>query len=138
VTDLLARSNRVRLDLVAAVGAAEQGASQAQAEVPAVQRVVDARRAMLEQVSSWQVPPEAASANTLLAKSFQDSLSDDVIYQQFVSDLAAGDRAAAGNDLDTLSAQRQATHAHKAEFLREFNQLLTKTGRTPLPPDFVF
>jgi Protein kinase domain len=138
VRGLLAESKQVRQDLVDAVGSAGTSRAEARDAIPAVQRVLDSRRDMLKAVSALDVPTEAEPANTFLAQAFRDSLNDDVLYLRFVQDLASGDQSAASAVLDNLGQQRQATAAAKEQFIREFNDLLSKTGRPTLPLDYKF
>jgi hypothetical protein len=138
VDGLLAESNEVRLELIDAVTQAGESTAQAQFAVPVVQRVLDARRQELDTVNSWAVPPEASTANSFLSESFRHSLNDDVLYLEYVTLLAEGDRDGASGVLDVIADQNRATDAAKEAFLEEFNRVRIRVGLAPLPGDFKF
>ncbi len=140
VDDLLAESADYRQRLVdAVVGANGAKRKEQREDLATVQEVIDQRQSALEQVGSWEVPPEAGAVNDLLATAFQDAIADDENYALLVQVYIDRDDAAAKQILAELEDHRAAaTTPDKDAFLRGYNALRQRAGLEPLPSDFQF
>jgi serine/threonine-protein kinase len=140
VDDLLAESADYRQRLVdAVVGANGAKRKEQREDLATVQEVIDQRQSALEQVGSWDVPPEAGAVNDLLAAAFQDAVADDENYALLVQAYIDRDDATAKQILAELENHRAAaTTPDKDAFLRSYNALRQRAGLEPIPSDFQF
>jgi S1-C subfamily serine protease len=128
---VLIESANTRSDLGQLINEVNQQSITADEALSRIDRVINQRNALRTATEQVTPPPQFGYAFSLLRRSIQLSLSDDLAIRDWIQDLINGDQAAADSDWQRqLSLSSQASSA-KSTFLSVYNRLRSRLLNLP-------